>query len=292
MKVFSILLSLDFAFLSFISAMDEPPEKKKRNVEAKPGRAREYLGNNYSALPENAADVLNGHILFIYMNNGSSPTNTDRSLLAKFPEVVSAKRMIRNLVEKSVKKFRHLTNDVEFAKFKAICEARFCIPCQRHDGSNVPAETPTPSATVDTTSIGQDSLITGVPSVNEDGDGAVVGSSASEPRAGSSSSSMSSALSQCPSCVKLRQRLKDSIKHRAEMRKKDMALIDSYRSKLKASRQSHNIRIHNQKMRRKNERIQTLVKEKQNFETIQILQARKELRNTKKKLWRLKKRNP
>ena len=123
------------------------------------------------------------------MNNGSSPTNTARLLIAKFPAVVSAKRMIRNLVEKSVKKFRHLTKDVEFAKFKAICEARFCIPCQRHDGSNVPAETPMPSATVDTTSMGQDSLITSVPSVNEDGDGAVVGSSASEPRAGSSSSS-------------------------------------------------------------------------------------------------------
>ena len=34
---FSILLSLEF--LSFISAMDEPPKKKERKVEAKPGRA-------------------------------------------------------------------------------------------------------------------------------------------------------------------------------------------------------------------------------------------------------------
>ncbi|KAK6177160.1 hypothetical protein SNE40_015317 [Patella caerulea] len=290
--------------------MDEPPTKKKKTgFGSKPGVAREYLEKNFGALPENLADVLNGHILFLYLNNGSSPTRTDRSFISKFPEVDSAKRMIRTLVANSLTKYRQLTKDNVFAKFKAISEDRLSIHCLRHGigTSDKPVAPPMPSVDASTSqaeSMGQDSVTSSsdvpveppMPSID-----ACVSDSMGQERAisdedgavGHGSASKIPVLSQCP-CVKLRERLREAIRHRVEMRKKDMALLNSYRSRLKASTQASNIQVLNQKLRRKDARIETLKKEKCNLKSTQeteLHKMRKKLKNAKRKLLRLRKKS-
>lgn len=88
----------------------------------KPGIARQYLTEHYSLIP-NDSELLNGHILYVYVTNGSNYTIT-RSILLPVISGESLPSFHYNLVRlvlKSLKRFKNLTNTDQYKKLQSIC---------------------------------------------------------------------------------------------------------------------------------------------------------------------------
>ena len=99
------------------------PPKKKSKVDVKPGIAREHILKTYSeVLGEN---LQNGHVLLIYLENGSSLTETEKSVTLKFAseqqsDLPPLKKRIKRLVDRTLCKYKKLTDTSEFEQFSAI----------------------------------------------------------------------------------------------------------------------------------------------------------------------------
>ena len=99
------------------------PSKNKRKVYVKRGIAQEHISKTYSGvLGEN---LQNGHVLLIYLENGSSLTDTEKSVKLKFAneqqsDLPPLKNRIKRLVGRTLGKFKKLTDTSEFEQFSAI----------------------------------------------------------------------------------------------------------------------------------------------------------------------------
>ena len=97
-----------------------PPKKGRGIVTTKPGVARGYLQENFGSFPASAGELMNRHILQIYM--------TTAGFSVAKSENVSAERSYKadvQCVVYAIKKYRRLINPDQFRKFRIACEKRF-----------------------------------------------------------------------------------------------------------------------------------------------------------------------
>ena len=102
-----------------------PPKKKKRiDTGVKQGTGRQYIIDNFSEVTDT---LLNGHVLYIYLENGSSFARTEEVVMRVKPSSMSTKYLVRRLVTTTLGKFQKLTDPKEFGKFQMICHQSFGI---------------------------------------------------------------------------------------------------------------------------------------------------------------------
>ena len=100
-----------------------PPEKKSRTVPpAKPGIARQYLMDNFSASHDGICR--NGHVLFSYVENERSTTKTIQAISDKFG-FTPAHTQIQSLVNRSIDRYKNLSRDDDRQRFEDVCEKVF-----------------------------------------------------------------------------------------------------------------------------------------------------------------------
>ena len=106
------------------------PPKKKHKVDVKPGVAQEQISKTYSGvLGEN---LQNGHVLLIYLENGSSLTEIEKSVKLKIAnkqqsDLPPLKNRIKRLVDRTLHKLKKLTNTIELEQFSANCAEAFSV---------------------------------------------------------------------------------------------------------------------------------------------------------------------
>ena len=106
-----------------LGASSMPPKKKRRVVPpAKPGIARQYLMDNFSASHDGICR--NGHILFSYVENERSTTKTIQAVSDKFG-FTPAHTQIQSLVNRSIDRYKHLSRDDDRQRFEDVCEKVF-----------------------------------------------------------------------------------------------------------------------------------------------------------------------
>ena len=54
--------------------------KKNNTLPSKAGISRQFLIDNYGVLPSNPAELCNGHILFLFTDNGRQLSTTAKAL--------------------------------------------------------------------------------------------------------------------------------------------------------------------------------------------------------------------
>lgn len=101
--------------------------KRRKGPNTQPGLVRQHLLDKYSDLPSPHL-IQNGHILFLYVTAESSRAATAREIIRYIPEMTEeqAKNKVKLLVEKTLPKYRKLTNEREFSQFEGVCSRRFC----------------------------------------------------------------------------------------------------------------------------------------------------------------------
>ena len=92
-------------------------------VDVKPGIAQEHISKTYFG--EFGENLQNGHVLLIYLENGSSLTETEKSMKLKFAneqqsDLPPLKNIIKRLVDRTLGKYKKLTDTSEFEQFSAI----------------------------------------------------------------------------------------------------------------------------------------------------------------------------
>lgn len=87
--------------------------KRRKGPNTQPGLARQHLLDKYCDVPSSHF-IQNGHVLYLYITAGeSSRTATARELIRYIPEMTEdqAKTKVKLLVEKTLTKYRKLTNE-------------------------------------------------------------------------------------------------------------------------------------------------------------------------------------
>ncbi|KAK2170435.1 hypothetical protein LSH36_3g30044 [Paralvinella palmiformis] len=87
----------------------------------KVGLARQYLIKNFATLPSDGAEVLNGHVLFLYTTHDRVLSCTLTALKDVVPGDVSLYSYQIKKLCKLLKKFRHLTDESEHTNFAVLC---------------------------------------------------------------------------------------------------------------------------------------------------------------------------
>ena len=83
-----------------------PLRKKKRfDPAVKQEIGRQFILENCSNLPVNDGELLNGHVLFKYLELGLSVVQTEQHVLRIKPHLMSTKYLIRKLVSMTLDKF-------------------------------------------------------------------------------------------------------------------------------------------------------------------------------------------
>jgi len=116
----------------FIAGKKMPPKKRRGIVSTQPGVARRYLQENFGSFPVSAGEVMNGHILQIYMATaGFSVVQSENQLKQPSRDQLdvsterSYKADVRRLVSNTIKKYKFLSNPEQFQKFRMACEGCF-----------------------------------------------------------------------------------------------------------------------------------------------------------------------
>lgn len=155
-----------------------PPKKKKtwfRSPEEKPGIAKQHLLDVFAQLPAQSTSFLNGHVLFLFvLECKSSRAMTERKLYELIDQssmdATQRSRLsshlkveIKKLVDKTLGKFKCLSNAEQFRKFSSICQQLFCLTPQS-DNQDQPVLPETQSSGADQ-SDGRELLVPVNPSV-------------------------------------------------------------------------------------------------------------------------------
>ena len=117
-------------------------KKKGTDPEIKHGMGQQYITDNFLGVPfEHASDelLLNGNILYIYLENCSSLAKIGEVVMHIKPSSMSTKYLIIKLVTSTLGKFRQLTDPTKLARFQTIRNQSFGI-------TTTPSANPTPSA--------------------------------------------------------------------------------------------------------------------------------------------------
>ena len=97
-----------------------PPKKKRKcTLPIKTGFLKLYLDENFSTFPVDG-EVLNGHVLSLFVQKERSFPNTISSLLEK-TSVPVPRHFLKTLVDRSILKFRNLSRETDKIKLDDIC---------------------------------------------------------------------------------------------------------------------------------------------------------------------------
>lgn len=225
--------------------------KRRKGPNTQPGLARQHLLDKYSDLPSPHL-IQNGYILFLYVTAESSRAATAREIVRNIPEMTEeqAKNKVKLLAEKTLTKYRKLTNDREFSKFEGICSQRFCGicttttgPCAKSpDEHQVPKLSPLKTRQV--------------------------------------------ARANCPSCARYKESLKNmKQKHLQMQRSKYLAI----KTLIAQQKKKGAIRILNQKLKRKEKQISDLKNLLKSHEAETIAKLKKQYKVKARSHMRLKK---
>ena len=124
-----------------------PLKKKSRpSPNTQPGVAKLYLLENFSVLPESLDDLKNGPVLHLFMSLERSRKKVEIKLTSNFSfsanASVATNSRIQVLLNRSLLKFKKLSNPVEFQNFTSICDERFDLPeecLSSCDGNSLPS---------------------------------------------------------------------------------------------------------------------------------------------------------
>ena len=232
-----------------IAGKNMAPKKGRGIVSRGPGVARVYLLENFSSFPTSADEVMNGHILHIYMSTGEfSLAKAENQLKQVLRDQlhVSTERCYRadfKRVVYAIKKYRSLNNPDTFRNFRLVCEQHFDLKL-----TGAPVSVHRTVQDVGTTSL-QVSEVVPRPSVSVD-------SSASPIQDAPASTGAVPACSITPTCstrsateeitprkIKLKKRLEFAASSSSKQREQ----IKELRKKLKTPK-----RVTNQAVQRKN----------------------------------------
>ncbi|XP_041472130.1 uncharacterized protein LOC121421479 [Lytechinus variegatus] len=132
--------------------MKMPPKKKRPlSINTKPGIARAHLEAEFSTLPPSKEDLRNGHVLNLYILSCKNRSETERRLSAQYllsdvdgySSDISISR-VQGLCNRTLEKYKKLTNPKEFQVFSVICNESF-IPPEKNTSNK---HTPSPAAQV------------------------------------------------------------------------------------------------------------------------------------------------
>ena len=114
------------------------PIKKGQNgnPDSKPGKAKQILFENLSSLPGTVCDVLNGHVLFLFLYSFEcSRAMTVKKLNMIMSTSVEPESEVDRRLQAEVKKLvrtfeklKKLSNPLEFHKFDSMCHEAFSFP--------------------------------------------------------------------------------------------------------------------------------------------------------------------
>ena len=117
-----------------------PPKKKKRYV--KDGLCRQHLSDNFSVLPSVGEELLNGHVLYIYIEKERVISSTIKAFGHLSSQDIALYQVVK--VCKALDKFRHMSDDNEFKNFAALCREKFplsknvkVVPSSDHSSEHV-----------------------------------------------------------------------------------------------------------------------------------------------------------
>lgn len=226
--------------------------KRRKGRNTQPGVARQHLLDKYSTI-QSSHCIQNGHILFLYITAGeSSRTATARKIIRYIPEITEeqAKTKVKLLVEKTLTKYRKLTNEQEFKKFEGVCNQRFC---------GISATTMAPRAKS--------------PSTEQ-----VLNLSPLKTR--------QVARTNCPSCTRYKDSLKSMRQKHLQMQRSKYLAIKTLRAQQK---KKGAIKILNQKLKRKERQISNLKNLLKSHETETITKLKKQYKVKARSHMRLKK---
>ena len=77
-----------------------PPKRRRIDPGVKQGIGRQYVIDTFSDMPD-GCKLLNGHVMYIYLDNCSSLVKTGAVVTSLKPTIVSTKYRIRKLVTRT-----------------------------------------------------------------------------------------------------------------------------------------------------------------------------------------------
>ena len=285
-----------------------PPKRRRIDPGVKQGVGRQYVIDTFSDMPDGGR-LLNGHVMYIYLDNCSSLAKTGAVVMSLNPKFMSIKYLIRRLVTRTLGKFRQLTDPKQLDIFKGICGQLFGVTRASHDGTTASTSADSltradPLIRADLTP-GVDPPLTVAPSTSTYAPSISVlsGTTSSDPSTSLHPSTaantptstrlhtsapviVAASAGKCSRCAVLRDRLSKSLQVRKRM-------IESHRSKIATMKaklsQSRTVKVLNQKLKRKEQQIKILKEGKRTrpAEMGQLENAYRLLKNTKRKLKRL-----
>ncbi|KAK6186849.1 hypothetical protein SNE40_006117 [Patella caerulea] len=224
------------------------PIKKRRgplrgavSPTGKPGIARKHLVDNYSERPDAPDDLLNGHVLYIYLVKCcSSRARTERELLSFLPPASShpgINNAIKRVVDRTLNTVKRLSDPKQFGTFSSVCSEKFSFGRVDADGVE---EMPDCQMEVDLFP----STSTSAQPIPFSGKGNVKSSTVSVAK----SPVKTRQISKCTSCRRLHLPVKSMRKKQLEMRKEHGTRIKDMRI---AQKKKAAIKMLNQKLREK-----------------------------------------
>ncbi|XP_033122099.1 uncharacterized protein LOC117121105 [Anneissia japonica] len=101
------------------------PPKKKRKIAPSmpPTEGRVAFGERYSKIPDDAKDLLNGHLVLKFMELKS--VGSTLKYFADHMGLKIAYHKVQSLVNRTVKKYKHFNREFEVTKLLAICDEKF-----------------------------------------------------------------------------------------------------------------------------------------------------------------------
>ena len=264
-----------------------PPKKKRKiSVPERLGAGNKFLNENFSEVPENLEDVLKGHVLYqveFKCNKSRAETVkhflTYQNLPAFSDDQVAGFRKkldvaIQNVMNQS-KKFKKLTEPSELQRYSAMCKEQLPL---KLDILNTSALTTVPSTNIPATE----------PSTSQDDLQSVGNAEVVPPQTVllSQSPIKTRKLRECKSCERYRASLQSMQDKQSELQKEKAQIVKNMAAKERLSK----ARVVNQKLKRRENRIEELKARLNSSQPIQELAiAKKALSSAEKKNKQMKK---
>lgn len=117
-----------------------PPKKKQRKKLPLPkqfGKKRQYLADNFNALPDDPTDLKNGHVLLLYITKEKSPTQTITAIREKY-SCKCVRVQLQSLLNRESKFSRKSNAETVMKRYETCCEETFEV--KEQDDPNAPGQ--------------------------------------------------------------------------------------------------------------------------------------------------------
>lgn len=130
------------------------PQKRKgqnANLNARPGKAKQHVMDNFSSLPGALNDLLNGHVTFLYL---CSYENNRAKFLSSFEEQGPVRLLEAAVIKvvRNLEKYQRLSRPIVFEQFDSMCREKISFLMEQsetkqlsHASEMEPEPSPTPA---------------------------------------------------------------------------------------------------------------------------------------------------